>query len=101
MRVVDRRRGLPVALAILYIAAARYQGWPICGLNFPGHFLLSLELGGARGIVDPFDGAQALEVIERMLILAPGAARLWHEAGALHAKLGNLRAATRSFVKLS
>jgi regulator of sirC expression with transglutaminase-like and TPR domain len=147
MRVIDRRKGLPVALGILYIAAARHQGWSICGLNFPGHFLLSLELGGARVIVDPFDGAkalgtsalrellktflgpdaelrpthyaaassraillrlqdniklrllqnqrpqQALEVIEAMLIFAPGEARLWHEAGALHARLGNLRVA--------
>lgn len=150
MRVIDRRKGLPVALGILYIAAARHQGWSISGLNFPGHFLLSLGLGSARVIVDPFDGAkalgpaalrgrlktvlgpdaelrpahyaaasrraillrlqdniklrllqnrrprQALEVIEVMLLFAPGEARLWHEAGAIHARLGNLRAAALS-----
>src|SRR5262249_10859038 len=27
MRVIDRRRGLPIALGILYIHAARAQGW--------------------------------------------------------------------------
>ena len=54
MRVIDRRKGLPVALGILYIHAARAQGWPAFGLNFPAHFLIALELGGARLILDPF-----------------------------------------------
>lgn len=56
MRVIDRRRGLPVALGILYLHAARAQGWEIYGLNFPGHFLLRLDLGGQRLIIDPFNG---------------------------------------------
>ncbi len=150
MRVIDRRKGLPVALGILYIAAARHQGWSIAGLNFPGHFLLSLELGGQRAVIDPFGTGetlessalrgrlkaiagpdaelrpahyaatgnrnillrlqnnikgrllqsgrvrQALEVIGTMLMIAPREASLWHEAGALHARLGNLRAAALS-----
>ena len=55
MRVIDRRRGLPVALGILYLAAARAQGWAAAGLNFPGHFLVRLESrDGRRVIVDPF-----------------------------------------------
>lgn len=56
MAVIDRRKGLPVALGILYIHAARAQGWPAAGLAFPGHFLLRLEGGGQRAIVDPFHG---------------------------------------------
>jgi len=55
MRVIDRRRGLPVALGILYLHGARAQGWQISGLNFPGHFLLRLDLGGRRAIIDPFN----------------------------------------------
>ncbi len=58
MRVIDRRRGLPVALGILYLHAARAQGWEIYGLNFPGHFLLRLDLGGRRTIIDPFNGGE-------------------------------------------
>ncbi len=57
MRVIDRRRGLPVALGILYLHSARAQGWSICGLGFPGHFMLRLDLGGARAIIDPFNDA--------------------------------------------
>lgn len=54
MRVIDRRRGLPVALGILYIHAARAQGWSAVGLNFPGHFLIRLDGRGGRLILDPF-----------------------------------------------
>jgi regulator of sirC expression with transglutaminase-like and TPR domain len=61
MRVVDRRRGLPVALGILYIHAARAQGWTIDGLGFPGHFLIRLETPGARLILDPFNDGAAVE----------------------------------------
>lgn len=53
-RVIDRRRGLPVALGILYIAAARAQGWSMVGINFPNHFLVRLDLGAESAILDPF-----------------------------------------------
>ena len=64
MRVIDRRKGLPVALGILYLAGARAQGWPAEGLNFPGHFLISIEGGSERAILDPFEGGRALEPAE-------------------------------------
>lgn len=54
IRVIDRRKGLPVALGILCIHAARAQGWEIAGLNFPGHFLLRAGQAGRRLILDPF-----------------------------------------------
>ena len=54
IRVIDRRRGLPVALGILCIHAARGQGWDIAGLNFPGHFLLRIDHLGHRAILDPY-----------------------------------------------
>jgi regulator of sirC expression with transglutaminase-like and TPR domain len=55
IRVIDRRRGLPVALGILMIRAARAQGWDIAGLRFPGHFLLRMDHRGQRAILDPFE----------------------------------------------
>lgn len=54
--VVDRRRGLPVALGILYIATARAAGWRMEGLAFPHHFLARIECDGERAILDPFAG---------------------------------------------
>ena len=62
MRVIDRRKGLPVSLGILYLAAARAQGWRAAGLNFPGHFLVRLESrDGRRVILDPFYGGRVME----------------------------------------
>ncbi len=58
IRVIDRRKGLPVALGILYIHAARAQGWEMAGLAFPGHFLVRLSDGPERVIIDPFHGGQ-------------------------------------------
>ena len=58
MRVIDRRKGLPVALGILAIHAGRTQGWEIAGLNFPGHFLLRLSKLGEDVLIDPFNEAR-------------------------------------------
>ena len=58
MRVMDRRKGLPVALGILYMHAGRAQGWDTVGLAFPGHFLIRLADGPERLILDPFHGGQ-------------------------------------------
>jgi len=60
MRVIDRRRGLPVALGILYMHAARAQGWEAVGLTFPGHFLIRIGDHGDRAVIDPFNAGRAL-----------------------------------------
>ncbi len=58
MQVIDRRKGLPVALGILAIHAGRSQGWDISGLNFPGHFLLRMSKAGEHAVIDPFNEAR-------------------------------------------
>ena len=58
MRVIDRRKGLPVVLGILFIDAARTQGWEAAGLAFPGHFLIRLSEQPNRLILDPFHNGQ-------------------------------------------
>ncbi|MBR0654612.1 SirB1 family protein [Plastoroseomonas arctica] len=64
LQVLERRRGLPVAIGILWLHAAEAAGWPAHGLDFPGHFLLALE--GQRGqlVVDVFGGGAALAAPE-------------------------------------
>lgn len=75
MRVIDRHRGLPIALGILYLFAGRAQGWAVDGLNFPGHFLLRLEAYGSRLIFDPFDdGAPVDPAAMRALLKASSGA---------------------------
>lgn len=43
IQVIERRRGLPVALGILWLHCARAIGWGAHGVDFPGHFLVALE----------------------------------------------------------
>ncbi len=59
--VIDRRRGLPVALAILWIHGARGQGWEASGLAFPSHFLIRVDGPDGRAIVDPFNEGATLD----------------------------------------
>jgi regulator of sirC expression with transglutaminase-like and TPR domain len=67
--VIDRRKGLPVALGILYIHAARAQGWRAVGINFPGHFLIALEDDDERIILDPFEGGLQVDLPRLQLML--------------------------------
>lgn len=38
--VIDRRTGIPITLALVYIEVARRAGVHVEGINFPGHFLV-------------------------------------------------------------
>ncbi len=53
--VVDRQRGLPVALSILYVALARRVGWRADALNLPGHVIVEVRGGVDSALIDPFD----------------------------------------------
>ena len=64
IRVIDRRRGLPVSLGILYLDVAHSLGTRAQGLNTPGHFLLSIGEGEQARIVDPFNGGVVLNFDE-------------------------------------
>jgi regulator of sirC expression with transglutaminase-like and TPR domain len=64
--VLERRTGIPISLAIVYLEVARRAGLRADGVNFPGHFLLRVPVtlgptsraGEEFLIVDPFhDGA--------------------------------------------
>ena len=45
--VIAQRQGLPIAVASLLIEAGRRYGLAAYGINFPGHFLVSLEQAGS------------------------------------------------------
>jgi regulator of sirC expression with transglutaminase-like and TPR domain len=54
LAVAERRRGLPVALGVLYLDAARRSGLAVQGVDFPGHFLLRVETDEGPVAIDPF-----------------------------------------------
>jgi regulator of sirC expression with transglutaminase-like and TPR domain len=64
--VLDRRIGIPISLAVVYLEVARRAGLQVDGVNFPGHFLLRAGhavASDARSeivIIDPFHGGAQL-----------------------------------------
>jgi regulator of sirC expression with transglutaminase-like and TPR domain len=52
--VMDRRTGIPITLAVLYMALGRRIGLPLEGVSFPGHFLVRLRLRAGVLVLDPF-----------------------------------------------
>lgn len=72
IRVIDRRRGLPVALSILYVAAARKLGWSAHALDVPGHVLVLVGDDTAPVIIDPFRGGGVVRAEELAALLDPG-----------------------------
>ncbi len=65
--VLDRRTGIPITLALLYIEVARRADLDVQGVNFPGHFLLRCPAGrnepySADLIIDAFHGGALLSV---------------------------------------
>ena len=150
MSVMQRRRGLPVALGILYIHAARAAGFKAEGLSAPGHFLLIIGVRGGEAVIDPFNGGasvdrerlssppllaelgfaeepnalepvsdidvlirlqnnikeralrardskRAIDILTRMLLIAPKRTHLWYELGRLQESIGALGAARTAY----
>jgi regulator of sirC expression with transglutaminase-like and TPR domain len=68
--VLNRRTGIPISLAVVYLEVARRAGLRVVGVNFPGHFLLRAPLATpARAaddilIVDPFHNGAFLSEID-------------------------------------
>jgi regulator of sirC expression with transglutaminase-like and TPR domain len=61
IRVVERRRGLPVSLGIVWLHAARAAGWEAQGVDFPAHFVIALGAGERQAVLDPFGGGRRLD----------------------------------------
>lgn len=72
-RVLARRTGIPVTLAVVMIEVGRRAGVALQGVGMPGHFLVRVP---GRGVVlDPFDGGRTLDdaALEERFRTATGA----------------------------
>ncbi len=58
--VLERRLGIPISLAIVYIEVARRARLRASGVGFPGHFLVRVDDGTSSVILDPFNGGETL-----------------------------------------
>ena len=54
-QVLDRKLGIPITLALVYMEVGRRVGLPLLGVGMPGHFLLKhYDPDGRAMIIDPF-----------------------------------------------
>ncbi len=52
--VLDRKRGIPLTLALVYIEIGRRIGLPVQGIAFPAHFLVKCPLREGTVVLDPY-----------------------------------------------
>lgn len=96
--VLDRKTGIPITLAVVYIEVARRLGVAALGVGFPGHFLVRLDTApgdpsGLRNepvIVDPFHQGRLLDhdalsaLLRRANVRAPLSSEMLEPARTRH-----------------
>jgi regulator of sirC expression with transglutaminase-like and TPR domain len=58
--VLERRRGIPVTLALVMMEVGARVGLRILGIGLPGHFVVSARVGADSVLLDPFSGGALL-----------------------------------------
>ena len=58
--VMERRTGIPITLALVYLEVARRIEFPMVGIGMPGHFLIRPEFKDAGIFVDAFHRGEVL-----------------------------------------
>jgi Transglutaminase-like superfamily len=61
-RVLERRRGLPILLSVVYVEVARRAGVALAGVGLPGHYVVGHFGADPPMLMDPFAGGEPLEV---------------------------------------
>jgi regulator of sirC expression with transglutaminase-like and TPR domain len=59
--VLERRRGLPILLSVVYIEAARRAGIALSGVGLPGHFVVGHFGADPPLLLDPFGGGGPID----------------------------------------
>lgn len=75
--VLDRKLGIPITLAIVYVEVGRHVGLALHGVSFPGHFLVKCPARDGVIVLDPYAGGASLsleDLQQRLRTLRGGAA---------------------------
>jgi regulator of sirC expression with transglutaminase-like and TPR domain len=67
--VMDRKRGMPVALSVIYVGLGRRVGWSVHALNTPGHVLVSV-VQDETVLIDPFHGGSRVSATQLASLLS-------------------------------
>jgi regulator of sirC expression with transglutaminase-like and TPR domain len=58
--VIDRRKGIPITLSLVYLAIAKRLDFPMVGIGMPGHFLIRPDVEEMELFVDPYHQGEIL-----------------------------------------
>lgn len=58
--VIERRTGIPITLALVYIEIARRINFPMIGIGMPGHFLIRPDIPEIGIFVDAFNNGEIM-----------------------------------------
>ena len=58
--VIDRRLGIPISLAVVYLDIAKRLNFPMVGIGMPGHFIIRPDFEDAGIFVDVFNQGEIL-----------------------------------------
>ena len=86
--VLDRKRGIPITLSVIYLEVGRRLGLPLAGVGFPGHFLVKYSGADGELVLDPFAGGVTLSREE----LAQKLRRMYGDANPFLAQIPQLLA---------
>lgn len=86
--VLERRRGLPILLSVVYVEVARRAGVRLAGIGLAGHFVVGHVAAAPPLLLDPFDGGAFVAAD-----VPAGAARPWRSTEIALRMLNNLVAA--------
>lgn len=69
IRVIERQKGMPISIALLYVHIGLEQGWSIASLSFPAHVVCRIEKSGQRLLFDPFNKCKILQAADLRQLL--------------------------------
>ncbi|WP_373525385.1 SirB1 family protein [Nostoc sp.] len=58
--VIERRLGIPITLALVYLEVARRIDFPMVGVGMPGHFLIRPDIPDIEIFVDAFNSGEII-----------------------------------------
>lgn len=67
--VLAQRTGIPITLALVYLAVSRRIDLPLVGIGMPMHFLVGFRSGAHTRYLDPFYGGREVSRGECLLLL--------------------------------
>src|ERR1700730_14323866 len=73
-QVLERRTGIPITLAVMYMEIARRLHMPVFGIGLPRHFVLQFDDGNYSTYIDPFHGGRAITARDCFALAGAGVA---------------------------